>query len=96
MGVRWKVLGIIPKIFHFLFCVKSFTRRTSHGNLVTVEISYKGASWTMAEEKTYPMTEEGKTKLEKELENLKTVKRPQIIERIKIARGFGDQNHAQF
>ncbi len=44
----------------------------------------------MAEEKTYPMTEEGKTKLEKELENLKTVKRPQIIERIKIARGFGD------
>ncbi|KRL57362.1 MAG: transcription elongation factor GreA [Furfurilactobacillus sp.] len=44
----------------------------------------------MAEEKTYPMTEEGKAKLEKELENLKTVTRPQIIERIKIARGFGD------
>lgn len=44
----------------------------------------------MAEEKTYPMTEEGKAKLEKELENLKTVIRPQIIERIKIARGFGD------
>lgn len=44
----------------------------------------------MAEEKIYPMTEEGKTKLEEELETLKTVTRPQIIERIKIARGFGD------
>ncbi|GAB6091880.1 transcription elongation factor GreA [Furfurilactobacillus curtus] len=44
----------------------------------------------MAEEKTYPMTEEGRKQLEVELENLKTVTRPQIIERIKIARGFGD------
>ncbi|MFD1484311.1 transcription elongation factor GreA [Lacticaseibacillus baoqingensis] len=41
-------------------------------------------------EKVYPMTAAGKQKLEEELENLKTVKRPEVIERIKIARGFGD------
>lgn len=41
-------------------------------------------------EKVYPMTEEGKVKLELELEELKTVKRGEIIERIKIARSFGD------
>lgn len=41
-------------------------------------------------EKVYPMTVEGKEKLEQELEELKTVKRGEIIERIKIARGFGD------
>lgn len=41
-------------------------------------------------EKTYPMTIEGKEKLEEELEQLKTVKRGEIIERIKIARSFGD------
>ena len=41
-------------------------------------------------EKVYPMTHEGKEKLERELEELKTVKRGEIIERIKIARSFGD------
>lgn len=41
-------------------------------------------------EKTYPMTAEGKQKLEEELKNLKLVKRPEVIERIKIARGYGD------
>ncbi|AQP53066.1 transcription elongation factor GreA [Vagococcus penaei] len=41
-------------------------------------------------EKTYPMTLEGKDKLEKELEHLIMVKRPEIVERIKIARSFGD------
>ncbi|GCF92370.1 transcription elongation factor GreA [Enterococcus florum] len=41
-------------------------------------------------EKVYPMTLEGKEKLEQELEELKTVKRGEIIERIKIARSFGD------
>ena len=41
-------------------------------------------------EKVYPMTEEGKAKLELELEELKTLKRGEIIERIKIARSFGD------
>ncbi|WP_290034091.1 transcription elongation factor GreA [Ligilactobacillus cholophilus] len=44
----------------------------------------------MAEEKTFPMTAEGKKKLEEELEELKTNKRAEIIERIKIARSFGD------
>ncbi|MGO2722380.1 MAG: transcription elongation factor GreA [Lactobacillus sp.] len=41
-------------------------------------------------EKTYPMTAEGKTKLEAELKQLKLVKRPEVIQRIKIARSFGD------
>lgn len=36
------------------------------------------------------MTHEGKAKLEAELEELKVVKRKEIIERIKIARSFGD------
>lgn len=40
--------------------------------------------------KTYPMTQEGKQKLENELEDLKTVKRKEVVERIKIARSFGD------
>lgn len=44
----------------------------------------------MAEEKSYYMTEEGKEKLEKELHTLKTVKRTEVVERIKIARDFGD------
>ncbi|PQD96423.1 transcription elongation factor GreA [Pradoshia eiseniae] len=44
----------------------------------------------MAIEKVFPMTKEGKEKLEKELELLKTVKRKEVVERIKIARSFGD------
>lgn len=45
---------------------------------------------TVAEDKTYPMTEEGKVKLEHELEDLKLNQRPEIINRIKIARSYGD------
>lgn len=41
-------------------------------------------------EKTYPMTQAEKEKLEKELEELKLVRRPEIVERIKIARSYGD------
>lgn len=41
-------------------------------------------------EKSYPMTAEGKEKLQTELKNLKLVKRPEVIERIKVARSFGD------
>ena len=44
----------------------------------------------MSNEKQYPMTLAGKEKLEKELEYLKTEKRKEVVERIKIARGFGD------
>ncbi|WP_216829079.1 transcription elongation factor GreA [Alkalihalobacterium elongatum] len=44
----------------------------------------------MAEEKTHYMTLEGKQKLEEELEYLKTEKRKEVVERIKIARSFGD------
>ncbi len=36
------------------------------------------------------LTEEGKAKYEKELENLRTVRRPQVSERIRTAREFGD------
>ncbi|GGA32753.1 MULTISPECIES: transcription elongation factor GreA [Psychrobacillus] len=44
----------------------------------------------MSTEKQYPMTVAGKQKLEEELELLKTVKRKEVVERIKIARSFGD------
>ncbi|MBC6307930.1 transcription elongation factor GreA [Listeria sp. FSL L7-1582] len=44
----------------------------------------------MATEKVFPMTLEGKAKLENELNDLKTVKRKEVVERIKIARSFGD------
>ena len=41
-------------------------------------------------EKIYEMTAEGQKQLEEELQNLKFVKRPQIVERLKIARSYGD------
>src|SRR5690625_2911982 len=44
----------------------------------------------MTEEKSYYMTEEGKKNLENELHVLKTEKRKEVVERIKIARDFGD------
>ncbi|WP_440895918.1 transcription elongation factor GreA [Amphibacillus sp. Q70] len=44
----------------------------------------------MAIDKSYYMTKEGKEKLMEELEHLKTVRRPEVVERIKIARDFGD------
>ena len=40
--------------------------------------------------KSFRMTASGKKKLEDELEFLKTVKRKEVVERIKIARSFGD------
>ncbi|MGO1632410.1 MAG: transcription elongation factor GreA [Staphylococcus equorum] len=44
----------------------------------------------MENQKQYPMTQEGFEKLEHELEELKTVKRPEVVEKIKVARSFGD------
>ncbi len=44
----------------------------------------------LSNEKQYPMTLDGKAKLEEELEYLKTVKRKEVVERIKTARSFGD------
>ena len=42
------------------------------------------------EEKEVILTQEGFDKLEKELEYLRTEKRTEIAERIKVALGFGD------
>ena len=44
----------------------------------------------LATEKVFPMTQAGKDKLVQELEYLKSVKRKEVVERIKIARSFGD------
>ncbi|WP_413308594.1 transcription elongation factor GreA [Bacillus sp. 1P10SD] len=44
----------------------------------------------MATEKVFPMTQAGKDKLVQEVEFLKSVKRKEVVERIKIARSFGD------
>lgn len=44
----------------------------------------------MEMQKEYPMTKEGFEKLEVELEQLKTVRRPEVVEKIKVARSFGD------
>ena len=44
----------------------------------------------MSETKKYVMTYEGIKKLEDELEYLKTVKRKEITEKIKVALGYGD------
>lgn len=44
----------------------------------------------MSDVKKYVMTYEGIKKLEDELENLKTVKRKEITEKIKVALGYGD------
>ncbi|MFO7342705.1 MAG: transcription elongation factor GreA [Bacillaceae bacterium] len=44
----------------------------------------------MTGEKSYPMTKEGREKLLQELEYLKTVKRKEVVERIKVARSYGD------
>lgn len=67
----------------------------SGGGVFILNVSFLG-DWyikgveNMATEKTYPMTAEGKQKLENELEQLKTVRRKEVVERIKIARSFGD------
>lgn len=44
----------------------------------------------MENQKQYPMTQEGYEQLEQELEELKMVKRPEVVEKIKVARSFGD------
>ena len=44
----------------------------------------------MSEQKKFVMTYEGVKKLESELEYLKTVKRKEITEKIKVALGYGD------
>ncbi len=44
----------------------------------------------MSENKEIILTGEGMQKLQDELEHLKLVRRPEVSEKIKIARGFGD------
>ncbi|GAA3717042.1 MULTISPECIES: transcription elongation factor GreA [Salinicoccus] len=40
--------------------------------------------------KEFPMTKSGYEQLQEELEHLKVVKRPEVVEKIKVARSFGD------
>lgn len=44
----------------------------------------------MNNNKEYPMTQSGYEKLQEELEHLLTTKRPEVVEKIKVARSFGD------
>ena len=44
----------------------------------------------MADTKTYQMSREGFDELEAELDNHKHVKREEVVERIKVARSYGD------
>src|SRR5699024_9835840 len=44
----------------------------------------------MENKKEYPMTQAGFDQLHVDLEELKTVKRPEVVEKIKVARSFGD------
>ncbi|MFC3417982.1 transcription elongation factor GreA [Salinicoccus hispanicus] len=41
-------------------------------------------------QKEFPMTQSGYEQLQEELEQLRTVKRPEVVEKIKVARSFGD------
>lgn len=41
-------------------------------------------------QKEFPMTQSGYEQLQQELEELITVKRPEVVEKIKVARSFGD------
>lgn len=53
-------------------------------------ISFREETDNMEENKEILLTQEGYDNLEKELEHLKTEKRTEIAERIKVALGFGD------
>ena len=44
----------------------------------------------LEEKLEYQMTQEGYDQLVEELEHYKKVKRPEVIEKIKVARSFGD------
>lgn len=44
----------------------------------------------MENKKEYPMTQAGYDQLHVDLEHLKIVKRPEVVEKIKVARSFGD------
>ena len=46
-------------------------------------------------EKSFPMTAEGKEKLEAELRDLKLVKRPEVIKRIKVARSRSEEHTSE-
>lgn len=57
-------------------------------NIIKFNIIFLGG-WTLANKKVI-LTDEGLKKLEKELEQLKTVKRKEVAEKIKVALSFGD------
>jgi len=62
---------------------------TSIANLLKIVVQTKTTKMRISD-RDYPMTLAEKEKLEKELEELKLVRRPEVVERIKIARSYGD------
>jgi transcription elongation factor GreA len=75
----------------------TFIMMTIIKNLESVKFFYcdnlllrKEECFKMALEKSFYMTQEGKEKLETELHYLKTERRQEVVERIKVARDFGD------
>jgi transcription elongation factor GreA len=63
--------------------------RSITGSALILSCNIKGEN-RMNEMKKHVMTYEGVKKLEEELENLKSVKRKEITEKIKVALSFGD------
>ncbi len=80
-----------PRSWHFsirLFLICVHIQKASLQGID--DETFRRSEGSMATEKVFPMTKEGKEKLEQELEYLKSVKRKEVVERIKTARGFGD------
>ena len=80
-GYKWKVKGFTQ------FSVKRLTKMQIWFNILK---KFNKKEGNKMEEKDVILTQEGFNNLEKELEYLKTEKRVEIAERIKVALGFGD------
>lgn len=75
----------------FVLCVDfSYIKKKDDHKEYLLPYSNLKECLVMSNEKQFPMTLAGKVKLEEELNMLKTVKRPEVVERIKVARSFGD------
>jgi transcription elongation factor GreA len=77
---------------HLKFLKKVLTKICNYLNIETIQL-LKFYLWKenyQMEEKEVLLTQEGYDNLEKEVEYLRTEKRAEIAERIKVALGFGD------